>query len=330
MRSKATATYVPDGHVLLILARPPAAPAYDQRDRGAVRGVAATHRRGEANQEGVNATSCVSTRLSYCRRGRRAALSRWLTDQSGPTPGGRRLFALAAPRSGHRGVRSAAAPAQPANTRRRWRELERAETQGWSCREFRGVVITEEIAHRQQTRNPALGQTGSLPVPEDRLPRYPEWLHRSLRHRRGADRELVGGQPSRQIARGTRSLPAAARPDHRRSWLSIYPTDRDAANVLFHIVNERNQRRRPMLFTTNKPPLTTWGDVLHDHDLAEAIVDGVLERGRLLLLDGPSIISRAEVSSPSLLARRAGPDDEESTDGGGGTAEPARRRRANG
>ena len=176
-----------------------------------------------------------------------------------------------------------------ANTRRRWRELlERAETQGWSCREFRGVVITEEIAHRQQTRNPALGQTGSLPVPEDRLPRYPEWLHRSLRHRRGADRELVGGQPSRQIARGTRSLPAAARPDHRRSWLSIYPTDRDAANVLFHIVNERNQRRRPMLFTTNKPPLTTWGDVLHDHDLAEAIVDRVLERGRLLLLDGPS------------------------------------------
>ena len=68
-------------------------------------------------------------------------------------------------------------------------------------------------------------------------------------------------------------------------YLSYGP---DAANVLFHIVNERHQRGRPMLFTTNKPPLTAWGEVLHDHDLAEAIVDRVLENGRLLLLDGPS------------------------------------------
>ena len=47
-----------------------------------------------------------------------------------------------------------------------------------------------------------------------------------------------------------------------------------------------------MLFTTNKPPLTAWGDVLHDHDLAEAIVDRVLEHGRRLLLDGPSYRTR--------------------------------------
>ena len=66
----------------------------------------------------------------------------------------------------------------------------------------------------------------------------------------------------------------------------------DAANVLFHIVNESHQRGRPMLFTTNKPPLTAWGDVLHDHDLAEAIVDRVLENGRLVLLDGPSYRTR--------------------------------------
>lgn len=30
------------------------------------------------------------------------------------------------------------------------------------------------------------------------------------------------------------------------------------------------------------------GDVLHDHDLAEAIVDRTLERGGLPVLDGPS------------------------------------------
>jgi DNA replication protein DnaC len=62
----------------------------------------------------------------------------------------------------------------------------------------------------------------------------------------------------------------------------------DAANVLFHVVNARYTKRKPMIFTTNKSPLTQWGDVLHDHDLAATIVDRVLERGRLILLEGPS------------------------------------------
>lgn len=62
----------------------------------------------------------------------------------------------------------------------------------------------------------------------------------------------------------------------------------DAANVLFHVVNERHLKRRPMIFTTNKS-LKSWGQVLHDDDLAQAIVDRVLERGRLLRLDGPSV-----------------------------------------
>jgi hypothetical protein len=34
---------------------------------------------------------------------------------------------------------------------------------------------------------------------------------------------------------------------------------------------------------------STWGRVLHDEDLALAIIDRVLERGRLLRLDGPSV-----------------------------------------
>jgi hypothetical protein len=41
-----------------------------------------------------------------------------------------------------------------------------------------------------------------------------------------------------------------------------------------------------MVFTTNKP-LNAWGRVLHDPDLAAAILDRVLERGRLIELDGP-------------------------------------------
>jgi DNA replication protein DnaC len=62
----------------------------------------------------------------------------------------------------------------------------------------------------------------------------------------------------------------------------------DAANMLFHVVNERHRRHRPMIFTTNKS-LKGWGRVLHDEDLAQAIIDRVLERGRLLRLDGPSV-----------------------------------------
>jgi DNA replication protein DnaC len=61
----------------------------------------------------------------------------------------------------------------------------------------------------------------------------------------------------------------------------------DAANVLFHVVNQRHLRKRPMIFTTNKP-LSQWGKVLHDEDLAAAILDRVLERGRFIQLDGPS------------------------------------------
>src|SRR6201993_4559535 len=35
-------------------------------------------------------------------------------------------------------------------------------------------------------------------------------------------------------------------------------------------------------------PLTEWGKVLHDEDLAAAILDRVLERGRFIHLEGPS------------------------------------------
>lgn len=80
----------------------------------------------------------------------------------------------------------------------------------------------------------------------------------------------------------------------------------DAANVLYHVVNERHVRRRAMVFTTNKNP-KRWGPVLHDDDLAEAIVDRILERGRLLRLDGPSIRT-----NHLPVDELAGDDDEDS------------------
>jgi hypothetical protein len=46
-----------------------------------------------------------------------------------------------------------------------------------------------------------------------------------------------------------------------------------------------------VILTTNKK-LTEWGSVPHDDDLAAAIVDQPLERGRIIPLDGLSICSR--------------------------------------
>jgi len=47
-----------------------------------------------------------------------------------------------------------------------------------------------------------------------------------------------------------------------------YLTDgTDAANMLFHVVNDRPRKKRAMVFTTNTA-LSAWGHVLHDDDLA--------------------------------------------------------------
>lgn len=61
----------------------------------------------------------------------------------------------------------------------------------------------------------------------------------------------------------------------------------DAANVLYGVVDQRTIKRRPLIFTTNKP-LTQWGAVLHDNELAEALLDRVLERGAHMVLAGGS------------------------------------------
>ncbi|MBI2901751.1 MAG: ATP-binding protein [Planctomycetes bacterium] len=75
----------------------------------------------------------------------------------------------------------------------------------------------------------------------------------------------------------------------------VHPAD--AANVLFQVINDRYLKRRPMLFTTNKP-IDAWGNVLHDPDLAEAILDRVLERGRVIEMRGPSYRTRPLARSP--------------------------------
>jgi hypothetical protein len=58
------------------------------------------------------------------------------------------------------------------------------------------------------------------------------------------------------------------------------------------------------IFTSNKHP-DDWGAVLHDDDLAAAILDRILERGRLLHLDGPSMRTKhLGLDAPALHDRQ--------------------------
>lgn len=79
----------------------------------------------------------------------------------------------------------------------------------------------------------------------------------------------------------------------------------DAANVLFGVVDQRYLARKPMVFTTNKP-LREWRSVLHDPDLAEVILDRVLERGEHIRLGGTSWRTRHQ--DPETLGETADVD----------------------
>lgn len=227
-----------------------------------------------------------------------------------------------------------------ANTRRHWKSLiDQAERQQWSYRQFLVLMITEEIAHRQQTRLERETRRAHFPFLKT-IEEFDFSLQTTLRPQllgsylgpelvsEGRNLILFGksgrGKTHAAVAIGYRAIQngftalfitaAALIEDLSQATLNgrLHQTlgrylqphvliidevgylshPQDAANVLFHVVNERHLRRRPILFTTNKSPLTAWGEVLHDHDLAEAIVDRVLEKGRLLLLDGPSYRTR--------------------------------------
>lgn len=66
-----------------------------------------------------------------------------------------------------------------------------------------------------------------------------------------------------------------------------------AANVLYGVIDQRCLKRRPVVLTTNKA-LRQWGDVLHDPQLAEALLDRLLERGSHIRLTGKSWRTRGQ------------------------------------
>jgi len=241
-----------------------------------------------------------------------------------------------------------------ANARRNWRTyVERAEENGWSCRDFFVLLVVEEIAHRQRTR--LQRGTGHARFPFLKtIDDYDFTLQTTLRPAllgsylgpelvsEGRSLILMGktgrGKTHLAVAIAYRAIQngftalfttaaeliedlstASQRGDLRKALANylqphVLVVDEvgylsygsDAANVLFHVVNERHQRRRPMIFTTNKSPSSQWGDVLHDADLADAIVDRILERGRLLIVDGPSYRTRHINSGSREPARISG------------------------
>src|SRR2546425_5135983 len=223
-----------------------------------------------------------------------------------------------------------------ANTRRAWRELvRRAEQDEWSYRDFLALLLSEEIAHRQQTRIARMVRRAHFPflkTIDDFNFTYQSTVRLALLGSAlAADfvtegRALIlSGKPGRgkthlAVAIAYRAiqngfdalfvtaaeliddLSAAFRAGRLAETLAryVHPSvlvvdevgyltyGTDAANMLFHVVNDRHRKKRAMIFTTNKA-LPAWGRVLHDEDLAHAILDRILERGRVLTLDGPSM-----------------------------------------
>jgi DNA replication protein DnaC len=222
--------------------------------------------------------------------------------------------------------------------RRLYPELEnRAEAEEMSYRDYLALLVSEEVAHRAETRIQRATRKARFPFLRTveefdfklqtavRLSLLGSYLGPELVSEGRC--LILGGNPGtgkthlsvsiayRAIQNGYEAcfttaaelideLSAAGRGQLRKALLPYvqphvlvidevgYLTyGSDAANVLFQVVNHRYLNRKPMLLTTNKP-LNQWGRVLHDPDLAEAITDRVLERGRFIQLRGPSYRTR--------------------------------------
>ena len=245
--------------------------------------------------------------------------------------------------------------------RRLWSELQvRAEKEGMSYSDYLRVLLSEEIAHRGQTRVQRMTHRAHFPF----LRTIEEF---DFTYQTGLRRELLGSYLGPEFVPEGRCLVAygpsgtgkthvaiaiaykaiqngsdarfvtAAHLIDELSWASregrlreamepythpgVLVVDEvgylshgpDAANVLFQVVNDRWLRKKPMVFTTNKT-VEAWGKVLHDSDLAEAILDRVLERGRVLPFKGPSYRTRhLHERGVPIISGKGGAEFQEST-----------------
>lgn len=218
--------------------------------------------------------------------------------------------------------------------RRQYPELqEQAEREDWSYRDFLDRLVSEELAHRVETRIQRATRKARFPflktieefdftfqtsIKRKALGRYlgPELVSEGRsaillgRPGRGkthlaiafAYKAIQNGYDARFVTAAAmlndlhrardsdldKALEVFILPDvlviDELGYLTYGP---DAANLLFQVVDRRYLARRPIIVTSNKDP-DGWGTVLHDNDLADAIVDRLLERGDIVRLRGKS------------------------------------------
>lgn len=222
--------------------------------------------------------------------------------------------------------------------------FERAEKESWTYREVLEQLVSEEIAHRTETRIQRSTRKAHFPflktieefdfefqgsVKRQMLGRFlgPELVEegRSLvllgAPGRGkthlaiavAYKAIQNGYDARftTAALLLNELHVAAREGELEKALAGFVAPdvlvidelgylaygQDAANSLFQVVDRRYLKQKPIVITSNKEP-ANWGGVLHDPDLAEAIVDRLQEHGEVIRLKGKSYRRRrAEGSS---------------------------------
>ncbi len=220
-----------------------------------------------------------------------------------------------------------------------------AEREGWTHREVLEQLVSEEIAHRTETRIMRSTRKARFPfvktieefdfefqtsIRRQMLGRFlgPEFVTegrtlvllgppgRGKTHlaiavaykaiQNGYDARFVTAaqllnemHQAHRDGRAQAALQDFIAPDvlviDELGYLSYGP---DAANSLFQIVDQRNLKQKPIVITTNKE-LGAWGEVLHDPDLAEAIVDRLQGRGDVIRLKGRSYRSRHAETEPA-------------------------------
>lgn len=208
-----------------------------------------------------------------------------------------------------------------------------AEKEGWTYRDFLDRLVSEELAHRAETRIQRATRKARFPFLKT-IEEFDFTFQTSVR------RKALGRYLGPELVSEGRSAILLGRPGRGKTHLAIafaykaiqngyvarfvtlaemlnslhrvngqdfddvleqyvsadvlvvdevgYLTyGPDAANLFFQVIDQRYLARRSTIVTSNKEP-GAWGRVLHDDDLAEAIVDRLMEHGDVVRLRGKS------------------------------------------